>query len=327
MITILYMISIGFLLVLSGFFSGSETALFSLRKWQLRQLEIQEKRRAGKIASLLSAPRNLLVTILIGNMMVNVTASTVAESFCHRVFTVNSTLIAIIGTTIFLLIFGEITPKILAIQFVRQFSLFVAYPLIIFQKLISPLQSAVYNLSLFFIQFWSKGATPDTMLISREEIHRIMDMGLREDVMNPREKKIISRIHLLGQIKVSKITVPLEKIFSIDIDSPPETAIPLIVNKGFSRIPVYRKNRENIVGILLLKDLLPYWSGSKKIDSLKPLVHEPVKVRFNHRTINALRTLRVKKFHMAFVTNNQNVVTGIFTIQDLVNILVDDKKF
>jgi putative hemolysin len=311
--------------MLSSFFSGSETALFSLKKWQIRQIEVQHKVKSQNVIHLLASPRNLLITVLIGNILVNVTISTVAESFCHRYFSRSSLLIAIIGTTIFLLIFGETTPKLLAIKFARKIALSVAFPLMIFQKIISPILKLFSATSMFFIRLFNKRTVTERSMLTPDEVRGVMDMGIREGIMNPRENTIISRILQLGQVKVSKITLPLDKMFAIEKNTPPDIAIPIIIKKGFSRIPVFENKTGKIKGVLLMKDLLPYWSGIKKLDSLDKVMVEPVFIRWNQRAMNALRILRTKRMHMAFVINSQKAVIGFITMQDLVNILVHER--
>jgi len=322
---IVYIAAIILLLMLSSFFSGSETALFSLKKWQIRQMEVQHKSKSQNVIRLLASPRNLLITVLIGNILVNVTISTVAESFCHMYFSRSSLLIAIIGTTIFLLVFGEITPKLLAIKFARQIALSVAFPLMIFQKIISPIQKTVFSYLDVFHKIIQQTYRYERSMLTRDEVRGVMDMGIREGIMNPRENTIISRILQLGQVKVSKITVPLDKMFAIEKNTPPDIAIPIIIKKGFSRIPIFENKSEKIKGILLMKDLLPYWSNTKKLDSLDKIMCEPVFIRWNQRAMNALRILRTKRMHMAFVINNQKTVIGFITLQDLVNILVHER--
>jgi len=326
MIILMYIFSIVFLLILSGFFSGSETALFSLKKWHLRQLEIVNESKSLRITKLLSRPRNLLITILVGNLLVNVSASTIAESFCHTYFIGNGSLIAIFSMTVLLLIFGEITPKILAIKYPRRFALNTALPLIVFNNLITPLRNVLYSISAFFMGLVGTESKPESSSLSRHEIPGIMDMSIQEGVMNTREKKIISRISKLSRLRVSDLAIPLDRIFAVEIHETPGVIIRKVINKGYSRIPVYSNDRRNIVGILLMKDLLPVHHGDGKLFKIKEYLHEPVLVRSNQSAIAVLRILRNHKLHMAVVTDKKDQVTGIITIQDFVNILVDDKS-
>jgi putative hemolysin len=320
--TILYIVAIILLLSLSGFFSGSETALFSLKRWQIKRLESSDRTGSLRISKLLDRPRKLLITILVGNLLVNVTASTVAESFCHRFFGDNSVLITITGMIIFLLLFGEITPKVLAVNYARTFALYVSLPMLVFQKLIAPIQNIIYVITIFFIRLFGGSKSPEEIPISREEIHKIVDMGIKDGVVEPHEQQLISRIVQLGTKKIKDIAQPLDSIFALEEGTPPETAMSKIMEKGYSRIPVYRGQKSNMVGILYLKDFLPYWFGIKPLTSLKPLIHKPLKIRANQRALNVLRILRMKKQHLALVTDKKLHVIGLITIQDLVNILV-----
>ncbi|NOX71794.1 MAG: HlyC/CorC family transporter [Candidatus Micrarchaeota archaeon] len=305
------------LLGLSAFFSGSETALFSLSEIKIRRL-VKEKRRGAKtLQKLKSNPGMLLSTILIGNNIVNIAASALATVVSIHIFGDIGTGIAVGVLTVLILIFGEIFPKSVAYNNAENISLLVARPLRVIMIIFWPVARLFSILNEKLTKANKQGVT-------EEDVKIALTMGEESGSIEKDEKLMIHNIFEFSDTHVSQIMTPRDDIIDIRKDSTIEDAINIMIDRGVSRLPVYKDGKDDIVGLVSLKDMLKHMkdgSMKKKItDDIQPVLFVPEIQRLD----TLLDELRKKQFNMAIVVDENGNVSGLVTIEDLVEEIVGE---
>ncbi|MGM0500995.1 MAG: hemolysin family protein [Bacillota bacterium] len=315
-------VSFVFLLVLSGFFSGSETALMSVNKVEIRHLAQEGDNKAKIVDKLLGKPDNLLTTILVGNNLVNVAASAIATKVATNFFNNYGVGISTGVVTLLLLIFGEITPKSLATRKAKQFSMTVARPIEICYYLFYPV---VKGLS-FLVQLVNKdGHAPGTKpFISEDKIRRFLAVGVREGVIETDERQMINSIFEFDDITVKEIMVPRIDMVCIEINDSLEELRDIVIQMGLSRIPVYNGTIDNIVGIVYAKDLLPLLKEDKDEMTIQKIMRPAYYVPESKKIDNLFSELKKEKIHMAIILDEYGGTAGLVTIEDLLEEIVGD---
>ncbi len=318
----LYILLLLGLVAASAFFSGSEVAMFSLRRVDRERLAKKEHRVDGLIVNMVSHPRRLIATILIGNECVNVAVGAVMAGLVPHIFTGRSELQLALIATMFalplLLLFGEITPKSVAIKTSVGWTRKAARPLWLFAVLVTPIRVIVRVLAdLVMRPFHSSTFANVRSELSEEEFRTLVDAGMAEGEVNLRERRLIQRVFEFGDKTVDQIMLSRKKIFALAYDLPATRLVEEIARGGYSRVPIYQKSLDRICGIVYAKDLVVQGAGLSSPRKLSELLHEPL---FVPRTIPLERLFRLfkqRKIHMAIVVNEYGRVVGLITMEDL----------
>ncbi|UCD85985.1 MAG: HlyC/CorC family transporter [Deltaproteobacteria bacterium] len=308
---------IGILLILSALFSGSETALFSLGRFKLHLLK--EQGRAGKIPELLAHPRRLLITILLGNDLINICASAVAASLVISLWGDPYKWLSILIMVPLLLIFGEITPKTIAVNYSREFSLLVARPLSFFTRFVLPLRWLVEKIAGLFLNLFRRKEHPRDYMITEDEFRTLIDVGKEEGVLEETETELIHKVFGFGDTLVSEVTIPASRIFCLPYNLSRDKVLEEISKNRYSRVPVYKKSKDNIVGILYAKDLLTLGDGwdLKERENWQKLLRPPYFIPLGKTADRLFREFQEKRIHLAIVVNQSGKVAGLVTMEDL----------
>lgn len=317
------LITIGFLLILSAFFSLSETALISLSKIRLRNLMAKGTRNARLVYLLLSNPDRLITSILVGNNIVNTAISVLIAFVLIRLYgeQIGMILATIIGATV-LVVFGEIIPKVFAVQRAEKTSLEIAVPLKFVLEVLAPIARVFYGLGSGIIRIFG-GEVKRGPLITEEEIRLMIELGKEEGVLGDEERKMLHRIFEFGDTIVSEVMVPKEKIIAVDIDASAEDLLDLLVEEGHSRIPVYKGSPDNIVGIIYARDLLYIWQN-KGLVIIPDLVRTAYFVQKNKRVSDMLRDFQRMRVQIAIVVDENKQALGLVTLEDLIEEIVGE---
>ncbi len=307
------------LLGASAFFSSSESALFSLGRLKLEKLLGGGDPRAETIARLLERPRRLIISILIGNEMVNIAASAVMASIIIGLLGRGRGWVSIIIMTPLLMLFGEVTPKSLAVCHNERLSLWLARPIAGFTHLISPLRWVFRQLSERVIRLFGGGGK-GTGTIMEAEIKTIVDLGREEGVLEETEREVIHKIFEFGDTLVSEIMVPRPDIFSLPEDMSLGEVMARVREKRFSRIPIYHGEQDNVVGVLYAKELLPLvrrrdFREEERLPA--SLLKKPLFVPSGKKTGELFRELQIKRTHIALVVDEHGDLAGLVTMEDL----------
>ncbi len=319
---------IGFV-ILSAFFSGAETALFSLNKLQLKKMqkEDEDNWRVKSIIRLLDDPQRTLISILVGNMFVNITASSLATYLAIKLFG-NIGLGLASGIMIFtILVFGEIVPKSLAVANADIISKRIAkpieiislvlFPLIIFFKMII---SGVYYL-------FGKKSSKMKKEITEEDLITLIDAGKDDGVIEEEENEMIRNIFEFGDTMVKEVMIPRVDIACISSDTGLDSILKLIKKMGHSRIPVYEETIDNIIGILYAKDLLgvyEQWYTSNEEFDLKRIIREPFFVPENKKIDELMDIFQKDRIQIAIAVDEYGGTAGLITMEDVLEEVVGE---
>ena len=309
------------LLVFSGIFSGSETALIALSMARVEALFKEGRAGAKALYKLKKDPSRMLTTILVGNNLVNIGASALATVIATREFGAAGPGIAVGVLTLVILVFGEITPKSLATRFSERISLFVAFPLLLFMRLI-------YPLVWFFgkITAWVHRLTGDTSdpTITELELIGMLGYGVDEGAIEHNERKIIERVFAFNDLKARDVMTPKGRIFSLDETLTVAEALPLFAHERYSRIPLYAGRNDNFTKVLYMRDLLRASADGQMEVQLGSIAHNPQFVSQYQAIDDLFASLRRRNRVFSIVVDEYGDVRGIVTMEDLLEELVGE---
>ncbi|MEE2758322.1 MAG: hemolysin family protein [Myxococcota bacterium] len=313
----------GVLLFMSGFFSGSETALFSIGKVAHARLQQSERKIERVISSLLEKPKDLLVGVLLGNELTNVALSIVGASITSQWLSdyslTKQALLSAAMVIPILLILGEITPKTVASKKPELIAALVARPIMIFIKATRPIIGFLRALTDFAIdRNLSKpvGEQADTT-IDESEFRTLIEVGEQEGVLEAQEHQLIKNVLDFGDLSVGDVMRPWDRVFSLEDKTPIEKAIELVSGEPHSRIPIWRRHPRNVVGLLMAKDLLAIRWGLRPKRALNHLRRDPLFTFARRPAAELLEEFRASRTHMAIVINRSGQAIGLCTMEDL----------
>ena len=309
------------LLVFSGIFSGSETALIALSMARVESL-VQEGRAGAKaLYQLKKDPSRMLTTILIGNNLVNIAASALATVMATREFGSAGPGIAVGMLTLFILVFGEITPKSMATRFPERISLFVAFPLLVFMRLLYPLVWFFGNFTSWVHHLTGGKGDPT---VTEQELIGMLGYGVDEGAIEQNERKIIERVFAFNDLKVRDVMTPKGKIFSLDETLTVAAAIPMVLQERYSRFPLFTGQNDNFTRVLYLRDLLRASANGQLEEQLGNIAHTPLFVSQYQAIDDLFATLRRRNRLFSIVVDEYGDVRGIATLEDLLEELVGE---
>lgn len=313
------------LLIFSGFFSSAETALTTVNKLKLRTLSEEGKKRATKVLAVTENSGKLLSTILIGNNIVNISASALATTLCTEVFGSKFIGVSTGILTILILIFGEITPKTLATKYSVQLSMIFVYPIWILMIILTP---AIWLLNIItgiifkilHVDTSDKGST-----MTESELRTIFDVSHEDGILESSEKFMISNVVDFGDALSKDIMVPRADVVFADINSTYEELVSKFSEETYSRIPIYEESKDNVVGLLYIKDLFFYKEkhGSQNFD-VKHVLRKPLFVYEYQKTSQIFADMKTSSVTMAVVLDEYGVTSGIITMEDLIEEIVGE---
>lgn len=313
------------LLLLSAFFSGSETAFFSLSRIYLKKLENDRTSGAKRILSLLKQPRRLLITILFGNTFVNMAISSLATLLALGIaeksgWNVSSVVtVQVIVTTAMVIIFGEVIPKLVALSTANVVAQITSLPLQIIKFFLQPLVWLVDKLSLFLSHKQGIDKHLGTHFTT-EEFHNLIQSESSKHSLEEHEKKMLVGLFRFREAELTEIYVPRVKITAIEEKQSIDALRDLIIESGYSRIPVYRETIDDIVGVVYVKDLLLYPQKTSITQIMRPawFVTENMKVQ------TLLNQFKTKKLQLAVVVDEYGGTSGIISLEDILEEIVGE---
>ncbi|UCG52173.1 MAG: HlyC/CorC family transporter [Candidatus Latescibacterota bacterium] len=317
-----YVIALAILISFSAFFSGSEAALFSLTRAQVNQLQGQSA--AGKhIAALLNRPRRLLITILIGNLIVNVFSTSAATSVAIGIFGEKGVGIAFIVMTVLILAFGEIIPKVIALNQSRRFSIAVVYPLRVFHVCFAVARWPFARFSDVVLDVLKRRLGTTTHHFSREELLTALDIGRDKGHLGDFEFDLLYSIIEFRETTVKEIMTPSINVFSLPIDLDPEDLLDRILENNYSRVPVYGDTTDDIKGVLHIKELLRIMEPDSDLDITSVLI-QPYYVPESSKISALFSEMAKRRAHFALVIDEYGSFVGIVTVEDILEELVGE---
>ncbi|MBR2336952.1 MAG: HlyC/CorC family transporter [Clostridia bacterium] len=316
-----YLIAITVLILLSAFFSATETAFTSVNKARLKMLAEDGKKSANKAIALTENYDRLLFTLLIGNNIVNIAMTTIAGLLFATLISQASlaATVTTAATTVLVLIFGEITPKTIAKEVPEKFACFAS-------GLISFLVVILFPLNMFFTG-WKLILTKvfkfkSVDVITEEELLTYVEEASEDGTLDESETELISGAIEFNDVEVGDILVPRVNVIAVEMDTPMEEIKDVFLQNGFSRVPVYKNSIDTIIGMIHEKDFFnAYLKGTKNIKG----IITSMAIATEHMKISVLlRTLQKQKVHMATVLDEYGGTLGIVTLEDILEELVGE---
>lgn len=312
------------LLIGSGFFSASETALMSLSKIKMRHMEEDGVKGAKLVSTLIEDSNRLLTSILIGNNIVNIAATSITTSLFTAMLGAQGVAIATGLMTVLVLIFGEITPKTISANNPEKASLVVAKPIKFFVTILTPIVW-IFNIitkvifKLFGVD--DKGVKP---FITEEELKTMVNVSHEEGLLEMEEREIINNVFEFGDMQAKEAMVQRLDIVAIDMEDSYEEIIDLFKTEKLSRMPVYEETIDDIIGILNIKDII--FLSDEEIENfdIKKYMREAFFTYEFKKITQLLEEMKKDKSQMAIVVDEYGGTAGLITIEDLVEVIVGD---
>ncbi|WP_293891251.1 gliding motility-associated protein GldE [Flavobacterium sp.] len=315
-------IAIAFLLFCSAMVSAAEVALFSLTQQDLNTLSEEDSSKANLISKLLQRPKKLLATILVANNFSHIGVVIIFSFVGNSLFEAIASpllkfIVEVLLVTFLILLFGEVLPKIYASRNNIKFSKFVANPMVVLDKLLSPISLPMRSVSIYLHEKLAKQKSN----ISVDQLSQALGLTSTEDTTTE-EQKILEGIVSFGNTDTKQVMSPRIDIFALEMDETFAEIYQKIVDKGYSRIPIYRESIDHIEGVLFVKDLIPHIN--KKEFDWNTLVREPFFVPENKKLDDLLKEFQSKKSHLAIVVDEYGGTSGLVSLEDVIEEIVGD---
>jgi CBS domain containing-hemolysin-like protein len=312
------------LILLSGAFSGAEIALTALSPAKVRAISKDKKFGSRAIAKLKSKPQRLLITILIGNNLVNILATVIATVWAVDVF--GNTAIGIVTglLTLFILVFGEITPKTFAQKYSEKFARMFAHPLLFLTKILFPI--------IWIFEKFTQGLLSSLKLhqplhsVSEDELLALVDIGTKEGVIEEQEQELIENVLEFSDTTVDEVMTVKKDMDILRVDTTVHDAVHFFLEHSHSRIPVYKDSMHNIVGIVTVHDILQFLhepeSINKTLSDFK--LKHPIVTPKTKSISNLFHEFQRRRQHLAVIVDERGETVGLVTMEDILEEIVGD---
>lgn len=330
------------LVSMTAFFAGTETALLSLsmpQRESLAQQAVAGSSAAARILWLLSNPRRLITTLILGNEVINISISAVVTGLVTRLVKlvpervsaalsrgddVAVTLLATLIALPLIILFGELIPKTIGIKLAARWATVASSPMVLITWVLwipRFVVSAIAGAVAF--PFMGKGARQGegAPVLREQEFRTLVDMGNAEGEIAGTERRLIHNVLDFGDLTVGKVKTRAEQVFALSAELPLGRLVEAVSRQRYSRVPIYRGRRDNVIGILFAKDLVGYAQGDLEGRPLSDLLHPPLFVPRRAKCDRLFREFQRRKTHMALVVDEYGKLAGLVTMEDLLHAL------
>lgn len=309
------------LLCLSAFFSSAETALTTVSRIKMRALSEEGNRKADRVLKITDDSGKMLSAILIGNNIVNISASSIATTLALDLFGNAGAGIATGVLTVLILIFGEISPKTMATIRAEKISLRYSTPIWILMKILTPIIFIINALANAVLRLLGVKASEKQRILTESELRTIVDVGHETGVIETEEKEMINNVFDFGDAKAKEIMVPRIDMTFAQVDNTYEELLDIFRRDHFTRLPVYEDSTDDVIGILNIKDLL---LCDREHFSLRSLMREPYFTYEHKNTTELLMEMRNSAINIAIVLDEYGSTAGLITVEDLIEEIVGE---
>ncbi|MGV8168852.1 MAG: hemolysin family protein [Candidatus Nanoarchaeia archaeon] len=310
------------MLACSAFFSGSEVAIVSMTRLKAKQLVSQRVKRAKMLLYLKEHQSETLITILVGNNIVNILAAVFTTKFVIETFGNSALGVATGVITLLTLTFGEITPKVLASKSTKKMALAVAPIIYYLMKILMPVVW-FFNLLTRLINKVGK-KTSDEPLVTEQEIKYMAKVGEQEGEINEREKEIIHNVFKFNDLAVKEVMTKREDVFALEWDIKIKEALPFLAEQAYTRIPVYDNKVNNMKGVVKVQDVMDIVLRDEMDKSLRSITGHTVFLFPDQKIDYALKMMQLRHVHMAIVVDKSRRFQGVITMEDILEELVGE---
>lgn len=316
---------LSFLLFFSAFVSCAETAFFSLSRVELNRLKYAMDLPSRRLRALLRHPREILVTILMGNEVSNVAISVVAADVMYQLIADpwQATILSVACITPLVLVVGEILPKNLAVHTAAQIAPLLALPLELFAIVTRPIRAVLMRLVGVVVRLFGGDPSDLRAMIVEEEFRQLVDIGKEEGSISSSERELIHSVFDFGDVRVEQVMTAAESMFRVSLAWPYEKILEEVCAAQYARIPVYAETPDDIVGVLYVRDLFAVHGQRAHgiVRELEEIVRPVLFVKRRSRVEEVLREFQQKKIHMAVVVNTKQKPVGVVTMDDILDTL------
>ena len=323
MTTIGYGITLAILLMSSALISGAEVAFFSLTPMDFATLEKRKTSADDTVLKLLDKPKGLLATILIANNFINILIVLISTFLMDELFDFGNNVVLnfavkVLGITFILLLFGEVLPKVYANHNSLRFSKTMSQPLVVLGRLVKPLSGFLIGTSNII----EKRLKPSSQNISVEDLSTALELTT-DDKQEDDDQKLLESIVKFGSIEVRQIMKPRMDMIALDTEMSYPEILKIILDNGFSRVPVFEENLDQVKGLLYIKDLLRHLNAEPDFKWTN-LLRAPYFVPENKKIDDLLKEFQERKMHMALVVDEYGGTSGLVTMEDVLEEIVGD---
>jgi len=314
--------TVGFLMVLSAFFSSSEIAMFSLERHRVDSLAEGKDPNAVALKKLRENPHRLLVTILVGNNVVNIAMTSIATAlFAFYVADSVAVLLTTVVISFLVLILGESAPKSYAVENTESWALRISRPLLASQYLMYPAVVFFDYITRLVNKVTGGRSDIEASYVTRDEIEDLLRTGEEEGVIEEDEREMIQSVFRFTNTIAKEVMVPRLDMVSVSADSSLEEVLDACVENDVTRVPVYRNNLDNIVGIVDIRDIVPALdTDTTPEDIVEPTLHVPETKEID----DLLQELQEERIHLAIVIDEFGSTKGLVTVEDIVEEIVGE---
>lgn len=325
--TIIQLITILILILLSAFFSSAETALTTVNKFTLRSMADNGNKRAANVLKLIANSDKLISTILIGNNIVNLSASALTTTFTTNLFGSKAVGFATGLLTLLILLFGEITPKTLAQYNNVKISLLYVDVVRFLVFILTPLVFIINKISHAIFWILRMDTSNSGKAITEDELITMVNVSEEEGVIEDKEKEMITNVVDFGDSRVRDIMIPRADVTMASVTASYDELLKLYMEIPYTRIPIYKDSRDNIIGILHVKDLF-FYKATHDINNfdVKNIIRNPLYVYEYQKTNDLLNHMKSTSDSIAIVLDEYGVSVGLITLEDLIEEIIGDIK-
>lgn len=318
------LISLIILLLLSAFFSSAETALVTVNKIRMRTLSESGNKKADRVLRVTEDSAKMLSAILIGNNLVNISASSLATTLATKLWGSVGAGIATGILTFLILIFGEVSPKTMATIYADSMSLHIAGIIEFLMKIFTPVIFVINKLAMAFLFLLRVDPNDANNNMTEEELRTIVDVSEETGVIENEERNMIHNLFDFGDAEAKEIMIPRIDMTFLQVDSTYDEVLEIYRQDKFTRLPVYEESTDNVIGIINMKDLLLWDDTSEEEFSLRQFLREPY-FTFEHKnTADLFIEMRKSSISFAIVLDEYGTTAGLITLEDLIEEIVGE---
>ena len=310
------------LLLLSAFFSSAETSMTSVNKIKILSLAEQGNKKARTLLKILEDSGRMLSTVLIGNNIVNLTASALATSLSIRIWGSTAVGLATGILTLLILIFGEISPKTLATIHSEKLALNYAGTIIFLMRILTPVIFLINNLSLLFLRLMRVDPSAKMNTMTEHELRTILDVSHEDGVIESEERQMIYNVFDFGDSLAKDIMVPRVDMVFVNVNSTYQEVITIFKEEKFTRLPVYEGTTDNVIGVIIIKDLI-FYDVSREFN-IRDIMREPHFTYEYKKTSELMLEMRQDFINFTIVLDEYGATAGLVTLEDLLEEIVGE---
>jgi putative hemolysin len=313
------------ILVVGAMFAASETALLSFKNSDLDYVKESESSVYKYLKHWLKEPNAILSTILISNNTMNIFLSALSTSFLAKHYGVNNAvLLSTLIVTLIILVFGEITPKLIAKNYSRAISFKVIRPITFFSKVFYPLVFLLTKISRIIGKILGLTLLDKEIVVTEKDIRSMIFLGNEEGTITTEKKDMLEGIFRFSDMDAGDLVIPRQNVFMLKAEDKISDVIIEIMDKGYSRVPIYEDNTDNIIGAVYVKDLVSYLYNGKSNLELRNAMREINFIPETKKALDILKEFKERKIHIAVVVDEYGGTVGVVTIEDLLEQIVGD---